>query len=269
MACVLLTMDIAEFRITGEKYPMAGSLRAFLAKVSLAHAWEPGKRLRRIRRPAWLGTLRRTTPLSDGWGYDRGTPIDRYYIERFLDDCSADIHGHVLEVHDANYTRRFGAAVATSDVLDIDEANPKATIIADLAAADNVSAEQFDCFILTQTLHLIYDVQAAIDHAHRILRPGGVLLVTAPAVSKIVEEYDSQNDFWRFTAASCSSLFGDVFGVEQVDVRSYGNVLTAIAFLAGMAWEELKQEELDEHDERFPVIVAVRAVKPAGRSDEQ
>ena len=31
-----------------------------------------------------LGTIRRTTPLSDHWGRERGTPVDRYYIERFL-----------------------------------------------------------------------------------------------------------------------------------------------------------------------------------------
>lgn len=269
MAYEFMIMDVADSRITGEQDPMTRSLREFLAKYTSAHGSQIGKRLRRIRKPALLGTLRRLTPLSDGWGYDRGTPIDRYFIEQFLADRRADIQGHVLEVHNPNYTRRFGSAVVTSDVLDIDGANAKATIIADLAAADTVSAEQFDCFILTQTLHLIYDVQAAIDHAHRILRPGGVLIVTVPAVSKIVEEYGSENDFWRFTAASCSALFGDVFGEEQVQVRSYGNVLTAIGFLTGMAREELSREELDERDERFPVIVAVRAVKRAERSDKR
>lgn len=260
-------MDGAELRITGERDSMIGSLREFLAKHSPAPAPRLGQRLRRIRRPAWLGTLRRTTPLSDGWGYDRGAPVDRYYIEHFLDNCRADIQGHVLEVHNANYTRRFGSAVATSDVLDIDAANPNATIIADLAAADEVAAGRFDCFILTQTLHFIYDVRAAIEHAHRILRPGGVLLVTVPAVSKVVEEYGAESDFWRFTTASCSALFGDVFGEEQIEVRSYGNVLTAIAFLAGMAQEELKRTELDDHDQRFPVIIAVRAMKAIERGD--
>lgn len=254
-------MNVIERRTMEETDPVTGSLLAFLAKYLPARASQFGKRLRRIWKPAWPGTLRRTTPLSDGWGYDRGAPVDRYYIEQFLDDCRADIQGHVLEVHVDNYTRRFGSAVAISDVLDIDGANPNATVIVDLAAADEVVADQFDCFILTQTLHLIYDVRAAIEHAHRILRPGGVLLVTVPAVSKVVEEYGLQSDFWRFTAASCTALFGDVFGKEQIEVRSYGNVLAAIAFLTGMAQEELKRTELDDHDQRFPVIVAVRAVK--------
>ena len=33
----------------------------------------------------WIGTLRRLTPLSQHWGADRGTPMDRYYVRRFLD----------------------------------------------------------------------------------------------------------------------------------------------------------------------------------------
>ena len=40
-----------------------------------------------------------------------------------------------------------------------------------------------------------------------------------------------QTDNWRFTAASCGALFGQVFGVEGVTLRAYGNVLTGIAFL--------------------------------------
>src|SRR4029453_14668409 len=56
------------------------------------------QRLRRLVRPAWLGTLRRTRPLSNDFGYDRGTPVDRYYIERFLARHQSDVKGRVLEV---------------------------------------------------------------------------------------------------------------------------------------------------------------------------
>ena len=53
-------------------------------------------------RPASLapdfGALRRLQPFSTVFGSDRGTCIDRYYIERFLAANSSDIHGRVLEV---------------------------------------------------------------------------------------------------------------------------------------------------------------------------
>jgi SAM-dependent methyltransferase len=215
-----------------------------------------------LRHPALLGTIRRTTPLSDHWGRDRGTPVDRYYIEHFLAGARDVIRGRVLEVMNADYTRRFGTAVERSDVLDVDPANPSASIVADLANADDVPTATFDCFILTQTLQYIYDMRFAVEHAHRILRPGGTLLCTVPTVSRIARrELDSE--YWRFTAAACTRLFGDVFAGGIVDVRARGNVLSAVAFLVGMAREELSPRELDSDDPFFPVIVTVQARKAA------
>jgi SAM-dependent methyltransferase len=218
-------------------------------------------RLARLKRPALLGTLRRTEPISHIWGYDRGNPVDRYYIESFMEEHRPDVRGRVLEVKDSTYTWRYSSGVEQADVLDIDPENPDATVVADLSAADQVPADQFDCFILTQTLQLIYDLRGAIYHAHRMLKPGGVLLATVPAVSRIARKQGIEHDFWRFTPASCNRLFAEHFGEGQVEVRSYGNVLSGIAFLSGMALEELSRAELEKHDPYFPVVLAVRAIK--------
>ena len=118
--------------------------------------------------------------------------------------------------------------------------------------ADGLPSDTFDCFILTQTLQYIYRADAAIRHAHRVLQPGGVLLATVPAVSRVAYPPEVAPDYWRFTAAACSKLFGEAFGPDQVTVRAHGNVLTCIAFLAGMALEELKRAELDADDPLFP-----------------
>lgn len=217
------------------------------------------RRWRRTIHPAWMGTLRRTTPLSDAWGYDRGTPVDRYYIEGFLRKHRADITGRVLEVKDSTYTEMFGTGVRESAVLDIDAGNPRATVIADLAAADALPSDRYDCLVLTQTLQFIYDTPGALAHARRILRPGGVLLLTVPAASRLDRRL---SDYWRFTPASCAALVTQAFPAEMVSVEGYGNVLSLVAFLMGMAREELSIGELAVHDERTPVIVAVRAKKP-------
>jgi SAM-dependent methyltransferase len=214
--------------------------------------------------PAALGTLRRTTPHSDRWGFDRGTPVDRYYIDRFLEAHGADVRGRVLEVKDSGYTRRYGSAVVRADVLDVDASNAAATVVADLTAADHVPTGSYDCFILTQTLHFIYDMPAAVRHAHRILAPGGVLLATLPCVSRVLPSDAGYDDYWRLTAPSASRLFGDVFGPEGVEVHSHGNVLACVAFLSGLAWEELPRRKLDVRDAHFPLLVTVRAVKGAG-----
>jgi SAM-dependent methyltransferase len=221
------------------------------------------QRLSRLRHSAWLGTARRTTPFSIRWGLDRGTPIDRYYIESFLDRHRDDIRGRVLEVGDSRYTARFGTDVSSSDVLDVDAANPAATIVADLGQPDQLDPGGYDCFILVQTLQYVFDVGAAVRAAHRVLRPGGVVLVTVPAVSRIAGSAGLDGDYWRFTAASCRALFAAEFGADAVEADALGNVLTAASFLMGLAREELTRREVDVLDPWFPVVVTVRAVKHA------
>jgi SAM-dependent methyltransferase len=217
-------------------------------------------RIRRIRRPASPDALRRSTPVSDQWGYDRGNPVDRYYIESFLEDHRADITGRALEVMDTRYIDRFGMNVTQRDVVDIDASNHRATIVADLSDATAIPDGLFDCIVLTQVLQLIFDVREAIAHLERILKPGGVLLATVPGISRIGMR-ELETDFWRFTPPSCHRLFEANFDPDEVLVRSYGNVLTARAFLTGLAAEELSTQELDTSDPSYPVIVAVRARK--------
>jgi hypothetical protein len=56
-------------------------------------------------------------------------------------------------------------------------------------------------------------------------------------------------------------LFGEVFPNQDITISSYGNVLSAVAFLEGLAAEGLEASKLDHHDPRFEVLIAVRAVK--------
>ena len=213
-----------------------------------------------------FGSLRRLQPISRKFGFDRGQCIDRYYIENFLAAHAADIRGHILEIGDDTYTRRFGGErVTKSDVLHVQGGNPKATIVADLTCADHIPSDTFDCIIFTQTLQFIYDVWAALRTLYRILKPGGVLLATFPGISQISRyDMDRWGDYWRFTTLSARRLFEEVFPPECVKVNVHGNVLAATAFLHGLAAEELQREELDYHDPDYELLITVRAVKPEG-----
>ena len=168
----------------------------------------------------------------------------------------------MLEVADSRYTDRFGDGVERSDVLDIDASNTAATFIADLATADAVPCDTFDCFILTQTLQYVFDLAAAVRHVHRVLRPGGTVLCTVPVASRIGRRY-LETEHWRFTVASSTRLFREAFGDGAVEVRARGNVLACVAFLMGMAYEELSARELESDDEFFPLVVTIRATKAA------
>ena len=212
-----------------------------------------------------FGSLRRVTPISPIFGIDRGLPIERYYIEKFLDEQSADIRGRCLEMGDPTYIKRFGEDRVTKiDVLHVVEGNPQATIVADLTRADHIPSDTFDCIILTQTLQMIYHMKEALRHIYRILKPGGVLLMTSHGISKIGRRLgrDDWGEYWHITTQSAEKLFEETFPGAEVTVGSYGNVFTAMCALHGIVSKEVTQQELDHRDPDFEVIVTVRAQKP-------
>jgi SAM-dependent methyltransferase/GT2 family glycosyltransferase len=214
------------------------------------------------------GHFRRLSPISPEWGADRGRRIDCYYIEQFLQSNAHDITGAVLEVHDDDYTARFGGSrVTRSDVVDIDETNRRATVFADLRRADAIPSHTYDCFIMTQTLHVIDDMRRVLVETARILKPGGILLATLPCASRIAPKQGLDGDFWRFTAAAARRLFAEFYPAENLIVTSHGNVLVTIAYLYGLACEELRPEEFEVHDPYFPLIVSVRAKNAGGREE--
>jgi SAM-dependent methyltransferase len=209
-----------------------------------------------------FGSLRRLSPLSRRWGRDRGRAIDRYYIENFLEAHRADIRGRVLEIGDNTYTLRFGGdRVTTSDVLHVDEGHAGATIVADLTGAEHVAGDQFDCIVFTQTLQFIFDAPAALRTLHRILKPGGVLLCTVPGITHTGDRDWGDNWCWSFTRRSMAQLLEREFEDGEVRIEAYGNVLTASAFLYGLAEQELTRIELDHHDPAYEMVIAARAVK--------
>jgi SAM-dependent methyltransferase len=239
---------------------MAAILRRARALIPAGEVQRFRQTARRILAPVRLGVFRRGVPVSESWGYDRGTPVDRIYVHRFLDRHREAITGRVLEVQDDRYTKRFGHAVERSDILDIDPSNTRATVVGDLASPGAFEPDVVDCFVLTQTLQFVYDVQSAVKTVRRLLRAGGVVLATVPAASR-VSRGRVDGEFWRFTAASVRRLFADEFGGANVDVVTYGNSLTVAASIVGLAFEELPRATFDSDDEHFPLIVAVRAVK--------
>ena len=216
--------------------------------------------LRRTRPVNWHD-LQRLEPIDRRFGMTRGTPVDRFYIERFLAAHRSHVHGHVLEVGDARYTSMFGGdGVTKSSVLHAEGGNPKATIVGDLTQGLPGLDGSFDCLILTQVVHVTFDITAAAATIRRLCRDGGTALITVPGISQ-VSRYDMERwgDYWRFTALSARRLFADAFGVDNVEVVAYGNVLTAVALLHGIAAEELTEEQLLSFDPDYPVILGVVA----------
>lgn len=207
------------------------------------------------------GDFNRVSPFSKEFGYDRGGPIDRYYIESFLLHHSQAIKGRVLEIGDNFYTTKYGGnKVQKSDVLNIYE-NSNATFVGDLSDAPQLPNQAFDCIILTQTLQFIYDYKKAIETCYRILKPNGMLLMTVPGISNI--DHDEWKDYWlwSFTKKSIECILTDVFKTDIIKVQSHGNVLTAASFLYGMGVNELTNHQLDYSDPHYQLVITAAVKK--------
>ena len=232
--------------------------------------WLSRKRFELGRKSLWVdrvtdfSVLRRVTPYRPAFGWYRGQCLDRYYIEKFLAKHAQDIAGHVLEVAEPMYTNQFGGGrVTASDIIDLDRENTKATIFDDLTSAASIPDATYDCILCTQTLLCIYDFRAAIRTMHRILKPGGVLLVTVPGIAQLCPRsmMGAGGDYWRFTSHSAQIAFDEVFGAGNVSIETHGNVLTAIGMLHGLVSKEFTPAELDHNDPDYEVTIGVRAVK--------
>ena len=268
----LLIQDVKrEWRIqrraieTGRRLVAAVSIAPLHTMREMIHTAFTRMRAARIRARGKinLGDLGTTVPISLDFGFDRGTPVDRLYIMDFLDRQRHRISGRVLEVGDASYSRLFGAdRVTHHDVLFIDDSNPEATIVGDLTDPSVLPEDAFDCIILTQTLHLIFDVHQAARQLFKALRPGGALLLTVPGITPLERGKWGAMWCWSFTTVSAFKLFEAVFGPDNVQVEAHGNVLAATAFIQGLSMEELDKDKLQEYDPAYPIIVTVVARKP-------
>ena len=198
-------------------------------------------------------------PLSYAWGVDRGLPVHRLHLEQFLAAHAADMRGRCLEFQEPRYVPRFGGSqVGSLDILHVDATNPKATVVADLTQPNDIDTGRFDCIVCTHVLQSIFDVHRAIAELHRILAPGGVLLVAEPQISMCDRRYD---ELWRFTTDGLTRLLTSVFDSAEVQVHSFGNSLTAAGEMRGLVAAEYPAHVLAQHDPRFATEICARAVK--------
>jgi glycosyltransferase involved in cell wall biosynthesis len=209
-----------------------------------------------------FGHLGSARPISLDFGWDRGTPIDRYYIERFLASHAEDITGNVLEIGDDTYSKRYGGAkIIRQDVLHVAVGHPGATITGDLTREGVLPENTFDCIIFTQTLQLIFELEQAVFRLHRALRHDGVLLLTTPGISQLDRGEWGDRWCWNFTSVAVRRLFEQHFPTDALDINTHGNVFAATTFLHGVALEEVDQKKLDINDQAYPVVITLRAQK--------
>ena len=225
-----------------------------LGKIGMRHlheAYDPYVR--------WLAEM----PVEQNgraFGGEVGTPIDRYYIEHFLQKYSNRIYGDVMEVAESTYTYKFGHDIHNAYKLHVEGTD--GCIKGNLETGEGIYENSVDCFICTQTLQCIYDIHSVMRNVYKLLRPGGTALITAHGISQIaMYSYRNWGEYWRFTDMSLRRLAEEVFDKNKINIVSYGNMKTAMCFLYGLCQENLKKEDFEQTDEMFQFVLGAVCIK--------
>lgn len=212
--------------------------------------------------PARWGSLRTARPFSENYGLDRGTPVDRMFIDTFLGRHSHLIRGRVLEVgRDVYSTRHGGTDVTDLEILDIDPHNGSATLVADLDQPGALPMARYDCAVITQTLQYVAEPPMAVANLHSCLARGGALLVTVPGITRVDPGAGRSVDRWRFTPQGLGDLLTTTFGTHRVSCVAHGDLHTATAFLYGLAAEDIGLAAGDDRTSDFAVVVCGSAMR--------
>jgi hypothetical protein len=212
--------------------------------------------------------FRRLKPFDNG--RSSGTPVIRYYWFQFLEKHRADLRGRGLEVGETTTIRRYGGqALTQADAIDLTAHSPEVKVVADLSRADHVPGNAYDCFINQFTTAVIYDLDAALYHAVRLLKPGGVLLINFWCVDYYLYRGLDMGTgaplymYWWFTPIQVENLLRRLALTEaDYQLEIYGNLLTRMAFLLNLPAHELTPHELDHVDPGQPLLICARIVKP-------
>ncbi len=191
-------------------------------------------------------------PISKAFGLDRGLPLDRVFIQRFLSDNSNLIVDDCLEVGGDEYLTRYGSSNCSKHILQFSpdgQAKFQNNLFhCDITKPSSLPEEQFDTLVFTQTLNFVYEIDLAIQGMHKLLRPGGHALITVAGISQISRfDHDRWGDYWRFTDMSLKTLLVKHFGADNVQVTAYGNVAVCCMFLQGLAEEDVVDKSLFDH----------------------
>lgn len=156
------------------------------------------------------------------------------------------------------------------------------TWIGDLCSMNHVPDDRYDAAVCHQVLEHVRYPDQAIKQLTRVLKPGGMLILSVPHLSR---RHELPNDYFRFTQEGLAVLLLDA-GLEIDAVSAYGGVLSFLhhqismivpGFFAGLpvagtlllacnapiSWGVARLDHLIDRARLLPTGVVAIARKPA------
>ena len=113
--------------------------------------------------------------------------------------------------------------------LDIDPAR-QPDVVADIVSY--APPRQYDVIVMIEVLEHVHDPLAAVRNLRRLLKPGGMLVLSAPFMFPL---HDRPHDFYRFTRYGLELMLAEFEAVEVKERDSWAEVLCVL--LARMSRE--------------------------------
>ncbi len=149
------------------------------------------------------------------------------------------LHGVVLDVGCGTmpYRSVLDQKVTRYDSLDLKAQVPGVTYEADVQDMRVVPDAAYDSVICLEVLEHVPDPFRALAEIRRILRPGGVLVLSVPHLSRI---HEAPQDFYRFTNYGLAAMF-QRSGFEVVRIERRGGLMSFLAHqlslvVIGLTW---------------------------------
>ncbi len=148
--------------------------------------------------------------------------ITRPRLERFLRKYASD--KKTLDIGCGNAL--YGALFPNVTTLDIEaRPNVKVDIVADVHDLRKIPDESFDVVLCTEVLEHLHTPEKAIAEMHRVLRAGGLLLLSTRFIFPL---HDAPGDFYRYTKYGLRHLLR---AFEITELQEETNTMETLAVL--------------------------------------
>ncbi len=153
--------------------------------------------------------------------------VRRHHLDQALCQLSPHMRGRVVEVGGGRIAHRGGfrpptpmAAHGNNESpcwLTVDIAPDRSPHLQADAQSLPFASASFDMCVALEMLEYVPIPSKALEEFHRILRPGGVLILSVP----FMHRQDAANDLWRWTSAGITRLVVDAgFAVEKMETQA-------------------------------------------------